>query len=239
MKVCVRCNTPLKQGETFCSKCGGNQFRDVQPQQNQGHVQINKQPQQQAPNMYNQNMQMQGQYNPNMQGQYNPNMQMQGQYNQPNRGPAPVRPGMNQVQQPVEPAPKKKLFKSKAEKQAEMQAEMARMKQMQAQRQQGQQYGQPQQQYGQPQQQYGQPQQQYGQPQQQYGQQSNNSFSELPNTEMTVKDWIITLLYLLIPIWNIIYIVKNMNNPVMGEYKRNFLKAYGIYFLISFGVRFP
>lgn len=48
--------------------------------------------------------------------------------------------------------------------------------------------------------------------------------------DMTVKDWIITLLMLLIPVYNIIYIVKGMKDEFIPKYKQDFLKAYGIYF---------
>ena len=47
--------------------------------------------------------------------------------------------------------------------------------------------------------------------------------------ELTLKDWIIMLVTLAIPLINIYYIVSNMNNVQSPPYKQLFLKAYGIY----------
>lgn len=56
--------------------------------------------------------------------------------------------------------------------------------------------------------------------------------------EITVKDWLITLLFLLIPIYKYIYIITGMKNPKYSKDKQNFLKAFGLYYLITFGVSF-
>ena len=221
MKVCARCKQPINPGQEYCNRCGGTQFMDVQPQpkpQNQMNMQQNNsmginQMQMQQPSMnngiqqnmnqsMNQNNMQYGQNNMqfNQGNQYNNGMNQNSQmnFNQPNNmynqmGQTPVRPGQNQpMQQQFTDKPKKKLFMSKAEKQAQMQNEMAMMKQMQQQRQAGQNGNiRP------------------GQPNQQ---QVNSQFQDLPNEEMTVKDWIITLLFLIIPIWNIIYIVKSIKD---------------------------
>lgn len=47
----------------------------------------------------------------------------------------------------------------------------------------------------------------------------------------SVKEWIITMLMLLIPIWNIFYILKNIKNVNIPDYKRNYLKAFAIYYI--------
>ena len=106
----------------------------------------------------------------------------------------------------------KSLFKSKADKQAEMEM----MRQMQMNNKQNTQNNM----------------QKNSQPMQnnnQYGGQQNNPYSDDP-IDMSVKDWIITLVYLVIPIWNIIYVVKTSKDPYVPFYKKDFVKAYIIYF---------
>lgn len=219
MKICARCGQKLKDSEVFCNRCGGtdfkapstnvsntpqNQNKQMQGQPRQPQQNVNKQP---RPQMQPQQRQqgMQGQIP--VQPQINNQQQQQQMYNQQQQG-------YNQ-QSVIEQPQKKKLFKSKAEKAAELEA----LRELQRQKQQGQ--------------------GQYinNNQQGQYNQQAQyNQFEDTPLNEMTVKDWIKTLLFMLIPIFNIVYIIKNMNNPLMNEYKRNFLKAYGLYFLITFGI---
>jgi hypothetical protein len=66
--------------------------------------------------------------------------------------------------------------------------------------------------------------------------QNQNKYVDEPydNTGMTVKDWIVTFLIMLIPVFNILYIIKNMTNNNNPSYKRNYFKAYLVYFIVAF-----
>ena len=62
-----------------------------------------------------------------------------------------------------------------------------------------------------------------------------NKYTEdnINQIDMTIKEWIITFILTIIPVFNIIYIIKNIkdtNNPI---YKRNYFKAYGLYFIVA------
>jgi len=61
----------------------------------------------------------------------------------------------------------------------------------------------------------------------------NNQFSDV-QPDMNVKEWIQTLIILVIPIVNIVYIVKGISNPMYPPYRQNFLKAFGIYYAVAF-----
>lgn len=205
MKICARCGKELQDNEQFCTLCGGNKFRaKVQPQLNT-QAQPVRQPQPR---------QMQPQVNMPQQQMGMPQQQM-GMQNQ-----------QQAMQQQAMPQQGKK-FKSRAEKKAQMQQEIAMMKQMQQQNMANGIQGQ------QPQQQ-ARPVKQRQVPMQNQGQQPYDEFSDDDMYDITVKDWVIVLLFLLIPVYNIIYVVKGIKDYNMPEYKRNFLKAYGIYFLSAF-----
>lgn len=215
MKICVRCGNKLKDDETFCNRCGGTNFKAPQPKPKQNiNTQQNLNMQQ---NMnYNMGMQQNMNYNPNIGMQqnmnYNPNMGMQ-----PNSNMG-MQYGMNQQQYNGS----KPLFKSHKQKKAEMQAEMEMMKQMQMQ-QQNQMNGGAQTNHNiKP-----------GQKQSVASLLQNNQFSDV-QPDMNVKEWIQTLVILAIPIINIVYIVKGMNNPMYTPYRQNFLKAFGIYYAVAF-----
>lgn len=62
----------------------------------------------------------------------------------------------------------------------------------------------------------------------------NDRFTDETLPDMTVQDWIITLVMLIIPGFNIYLIVKGMNEPMNPPYKQNFYKAFGLYFAASF-----
>lgn len=231
MKICTRCGQVAQDNEAFCNRCGGTKFtqqaaqkpqqpRRPQPQQQQmqrapqqNQQQMTNTARPQRPNMPN----MQNQ--PGQQGMQNQNMNnMQNQQVAQNQN-------MNSMEQGAVNTKKPGIFQSRKDKKAQMEQEMAMMKQMQQARNQGQQI----------------PNQQvqnnnYAQPNINMGYQQNQSnFIEL-DMEMSVKDWVITLLMLVVPIWNIVYIVKNMNNPSIPLYKQNFLKAYALYFIGAFVV---
>lgn len=216
MKICVRCGNKLKDDETFCNRCGGTNFKAPQPKPKQNtNTQQNLNMQQ---NMnYNMGMQQNMNYNPNIGMQqnmnYNPNMGMQ-----PNSNMG-MQYGMNQQQYNGS----KPLFKSHKQKKAEMQAEIEMMKQMQMQQQNQMNGG------------GAQPNQNIkpGQKQSVASLLQNNQFSDV-QPDMNVKEWIQTLVILAIPIINIVYIVKGMNNPMYTPYRQNFLKAFGIYYAVAF-----
>ena len=151
-------------------------------------------------------------YNPNMGMQPNSNMGMQ-----PNSNMG-MQYGMNQQQYNGS----KPLFKSHKQKKAEMQAEMEMMKQMQMQQQNQMNGGAQTNQNIKP-----------GQKQSVASLLQNNQFSDV-QPDMNVKEWIQTLVILAIPIINIVYIVKGMNNPMYTPYRQNFLKAFGIYYAVAF-----
>ena len=211
MKICVRCGNKLKDDETFCNRCGGTNFKAPQPKQKPNTAT------QQTMGMQ-QNMQQNINYNmgaqPNMQQNMNYNMGMQQNMNyNPNIG---MQYGMNQQQY----SGSKSLFKSHKQKKAEMQAEMEMMKQMQQQKQmngvaQTNQNIKP------------------GQKQSVASLLQNNQFSDV-QPDMNVKEWIQTLIILVIPIVNIVYIVKGISNPMYPPYRQNFLKAFGIYYAVAF-----
>ena len=224
-----------------------------QPQQNwQAQQQINQPIMQQQmhngnmqSNMYQQPQQNWQQTHPNQmpqqgQGQFNPNPYAQQQ--QINQNINVIRPNMQphtqsnvQQQQPAEPdplaVPPKKGFLGLGKKEQKTPAIQNNV-------------GQTQQNYGVTTNQgvYTPNQNQMGQP---YGQQTPYGQNIPPvnvdplqdnNTDMTVSDWIKTLLILLIPIYNLVFIIKGMNNVKYPMYKRNYFKAYLIYFLASLGI---
>ena len=52
----------------------------------------------------------------------------------------------------------------------------------------------------------------------------------------SVKDWLLTLIFLIIPVYNIIFIIKSLKNTETPAYKRNYLKAFIIYFGVAFTI---
>lgn len=66
---------------------------------------------------------------------------------------------------------------------------------------------------------------------------TTNRYADTPQTEdTTVAEWIKILIFTIIPIFNIIYIIKNIKNNNIPSYKSNYFKAYGIYFLVASAV---
>lgn len=71
--------------------------------------------------------------------------------------------------------------------------------------------------------------------QSQFNQENENRFVDTPiNNDISVKDWLVIFIMTIIPIWNIIYIVKNIKNTDTNPCKSNYLKAYAIYYGIAF-----
>ena len=45
----------------------------------------------------------------------------------------------------------------------------------------------------------------------------------------SISDWLLTFLFLIIPIWNIIFMILKLKKPDTPEFKKNFIKALLIY----------
>lgn len=234
MKICARCGQNVNDAEQFCSRCGGTQFkvskatqqnRPVRPQMHQAQQQIN-----------------QGQQQMNMnQQQVNMNQQQNGMWQQPmNQNTQQMN--MNQ-QRPVRPQLNKSMNNMGMNNQAQFNNQQMQQTQMN-------------------QQQMNMNQQMYN-GQQMQGQQNNQfqelppkkklfmskgerqaaklNKQNNPNQQMTqinsdgssVKDWILTLIFLIIPIYNIVYIIKVTKSPTEVMYKKNYIKAFLIYFAAS------
>ena len=48
----------------------------------------------------------------------------------------------------------------------------------------------------------------------------------------SVLDWILVLIQLIIPLWNIIYIIRTITGKTVPDYKKNYMKAFLIYFIV-------
>lgn len=252
MKICARCGQKLDDNETFCNRCGGTNFKIPQPRQ---QVNIQKQPlpqqsvQQQAPQQQ-QNIQRQNTYQQSSQQNVMGNVTHNGM-RQSFTDKQMEQKKIN-LQQDLDKSTSGGafgIFKSRKVKQAEMEAEMARMKQMQQEKQiQNLQNAAAQAKLDEERAKLEFERAQMQQQQQQILQQqqivrpgqksnpftnSNNQFTEA-EPDMSIKDWVIMLVMLAIPGYNIFYVIANMNNPKFPPYKQNYLKAYGLYFVASF-----
>ena len=59
----------------------------------------------------------------------------------------------------------------------------------------------------------------------------DSQFNDCNNIDMTIKDWIIQILLTAIPLVNIVILIMGMNNTAYPEYRRNFCKAFLIYYI--------
>lgn len=232
MKVCSRCGQQLNDNEEFCNRCGGTKFKipgQPRPQQRQNmNMNMNmNMGGMQGQNQQNMNMNMGG-----MQGQGQGQMQGQNQQNM----------NMQNMQMNMQQPSSKKLFKSRKEKKAEMEAEMAIMKQMKEQgltgnpNQLNMQNQQRPMQQNKPMQQN--QQQQYNMQKQQMNNQNQFTDNYSSDDEMSIQDWVILLVIMSVPVVNIVYILKNMNNYNISLTKRNFLKGYAAYFIVAIIISF-
>lgn len=48
----------------------------------------------------------------------------------------------------------------------------------------------------------------------------------------SVLDWILVLIQLIIPLWNILFIIKTITGKTVPDYKKNYMKAFLIYFVV-------
>ena len=220
MKQCVRCGKQVADNQQFCDNCGGTNFKPV--------VQQNRQ-QQQRQNMNRQGQQYQQRQNMNgnMQRQnINGNMQRPGQQRQ-----QPARPNMNkgQTQQNqngfnsqydnnsfVDTANKQLKKVSKKEAQ---QREMKMLYAMKEAQQRGEVFDE----------------EKYKEQHGWYVTTGANG-KAVSSSDSTVADWIKTLILMLIPIVNLIIAVSGMKNTSNPDYKRNYYKAFLIYYLAAFAI---
>lgn len=47
----------------------------------------------------------------------------------------------------------------------------------------------------------------------------------------TIKEWLLTLLQMIVPIWNIVFIIRTLINKDVPDFKKNYIKAFLIYFV--------
>lgn len=221
MKICARCGQNVNDTEQFCSRCGGTQFKVPQPTQQNRPV---------KPQMHQAQQQM------------NMNQQQNNMWQQPmNQNTQQMN--MNQ-QRPVRPQLNKTMNNTGINNQAQFNNQQ--MQQMQMNQQQmynGQQM------YNSQQMQQGQQNNQFqelppkkklfmskGERQAAKLNKQNNTNQQMPQVSAdgsSVKDWVLTLIFLIIPIYNIVYIIKVIKSPTETMYKKNYIKAFLIYFAAS------
>lgn len=223
MKQCVRCGKQVADNQQFCDNCGGTRFKPVVQQniQQQQRQNMNRQGQQYQQMQQRQNM------NSNVQRQnMNGNMQRPGQQRQ-----QPARPNMNkgQTQQNqngfnsqydnnsfVDTANKQLKKVSKKEAQ---QREMKMLYAMKEAQQRGEVFDE----------------EKYKEQHGWYVTTGANG-KAVSSSDSTVADWIKTLILMLIPIVNLIIAVSGMKNTSNPDYKRNYYKAFLIYYLAAFAI---
>lgn len=226
MKQCIRCGSVVQNNaEQFCPKCGGTKFKPTQNNQNGQQAKpqqpnLNKpqqpRPQQQRPQQNNGQ-----QFNRNMQapvsnqmsaeqlrnaGQNRANSQHGNMQNMQNQKNAQ----MNMTNQPVKLNKKQQQAKDMAMMNAMKQAQMS------------------------------------GQPfdavafenewiaQNVVNKQSNANSTASSGTETTFVQWMIALVISVIPIVGIVYSVMIMKNYSYSETRRNFHKAFLVYYIAAF-----
>lgn len=223
MKQCVRCGKQVADNQQFCDNCGGTNFKPViqQNRQQQQRQNMNRQGQQYQQMQQRQNM------NGNMQRQnMSGNVQRPGQQRQ-----QPARPNMNkgQTQQNqngfnsqydnnsfVDTANKQLKKVSKKEAQ---QREMKMLYAMKEAQERGEVFDE----------------EKYKEQHGWYVTTGANG-KTISSSDSTVADWIKTLILMLIPIVNLIIAVSGMKNTSNPDYKRNYYKAFLIYYLAAFAI---
>lgn len=232
MKQCVRCGKQVADNQQFCDNCGGTNFKPV--------VQQNRQQQQQRQNMNRQGQQYQQHQQQQQRQNMNSNMQRQNMNNNVQR-PGQQRPGQ-QRQQPARPNMNKgqtqqnqngfnaqydsnsfvdtanKQLKKVSKKEAQ-QREMKMLYAMKEAQQRGEVFDE----------------EKYKEQHGWYVTTGANG-KTVSSSDSTVADWIKTLILMLIPIVNLIIAVSGMKNTSNPDYKRNYYKAFLIYYLAAFAI---
>lgn len=234
MKICTRCGNVLPDEEEFCSRCGGRNFK-AQVQQNsqgqqmqrpQGQGQPMQRPQQQQGQQMQrpqgQPMQRPQQQVVRPQGQQMPRPQQQMQ--RPQGQGQPVQRPQQQMQRPQQQVQTvqnqnmagnfgEQQFNSEMFPDTPVETKKGLFKKSNKQ-----------------------PKQHKQQPQMQQQQQVNNNGFE-PTMEPIIEDgsnvgdWIKTLLIFIIPVYGLIKYFTGMKDMSQPAYKRNFYKAFLIYFV--------
>lgn len=245
MKICTRCKNMVQDNEEFCGRCGGRNFtiqgqgqnqpmqgqrpqqgQPMRPQQGQ-QMQRPQQGQQMRPQQPQQRpMQGQGQQRP-MQGQ------QQGQFMRPQQGQQ--RPMQNQqMQRPQQQMPNQNMSFDNGYEQGQMQQDF------------GQGFDnnafpdQPAPKKGL----FGKKNKQPKASKQPVQNNTNNGFEAEFSTNnfgptiqpviedgSSVADWLKTMLILLIPVYGLIKYFMGMKDMTLPAYKRNYYKAFLIYFV--------
>lgn len=223
MKQCARCGQQLNDNEQFCTRCGGTNFRAAanQPQQvrpnNMQQRPMNNGMQQRPMNngMHNgmNNVQQRPMQNTQQNQQVRPQV---NRPNQPNRNNINMQnTGVSNTQQNSQftDTPVLKLRKmSRKEKQSK---EMELMYAKKAASERGEYFDDE-------------------MFKQQHGWYEDGSTSSVASENMSVGDWIKTLLIMLVPIVNIIVAVLGIRNSSNPDYKKNYYKAFLIYYIVAF-----
>lgn len=205
MRVCSRCGQIAQPNEQYCSRCGGTKFTVSEQTRTPNNVQ-----QRQARPIPQPQQGVQG-----TQAGVRPQVQRQPQQiNNGSNGNA-VKP---QNQRPIQPnnmvRPQQPVQRQPMQTEVAQAVNIAQEQNVNA--------------YPEQQKKTKKPLFSKKQPQNIEQTQQTSTYNE--NSEfMSVKDWIITMLMLIIPIWNIVYIIQQIKNPMTGLIKKNFLKAYVIY----------
>lgn len=224
MKQCARCGQQLNDNEQFCTRCGGTNFRVVPNQSQQvrpNNIQqrpMNNGMQQQRPMNNNgmnnvqqrpvQNTQQGQQVRPQVNRPNQPNKNNMQNNTMQNTGASTTQQNNQFTDTPV-----LKLRKmSKKEKQSK---EMELMYAKKAANEHGEYFDDE-------------------MFKQQHGWYEDGSTSNVTSGDMSVGDWIKTLLIMLIPIVNIIVAVLGIRNSSNPDYKKNYYKAFLIYYVVAF-----
>lgn len=228
MKQCARCGQQLNDNEQFCNRCGGTNFKMMNMQYKQARP---ANIQQQRPIQGNNNTNgIQKRPMPNQ--QFQQGQQFRNQVNKPNQPNRPMQGQVqgNQMQQKnqqnfvdasvqqnnqFKDSSVMKLRKmSKKEKQSK---EMELMYAMKAATERGEYFDEE-------------------LFKQQHGWYEDSTVSDKTSGDMSVADWIKTLLIMLVPVVNIIVAILGIRNTSNPVYKKNYYKAYLIYYLSSFAL---
>lgn len=221
MKQCMRCGQQLNDNEQYCNRCGGANFRAMGVQgQPTRPANMQQRPMQGNPNMNGM------QQRPPQQGQ---NMQSRPQVNRPNQPNRPMQGqgqngqmqqqtmqdfnnGVNQQNNQFTDTPVMKPKKmSKKERQSK---ELELMYAMRAASERGEYFDEE-------------------LFKQQHGWYVDGTAASSDTRDMTVVDWIKTLLIMLIPVVNIVVAILGIKNTSNPEYKKNYFKAFLIYYGVS------
>ena len=209
MRTCNRCGNIVDGTEEFCSRCGGVKFTET-PNQMQNNGMLNNSTMQQMPQQNQMGMQMMNQQN--QMGMRNQQMgQQMGMNNQMS----------NQMNNQMM-GQQNQMRNQQMGMQNQMMNQQTQM--MNQQNQMGM--------------------NEYGGYNQQFNNDYNNQYDnsygapkksfkeklfQVGNDGSSTKDWLFTQLFMLIPIYNIIFIIKILTGADVPDYKKTYMKSFLIY----------